>query len=204
MLPGQTLFQSTSRILAGLEPVLKTEQPDMVIVQGDTTTTFCGALAAFYSHVPVGHVEAGLRTGDLRQPFPEEMNRVLTTRLAALHFAPTEGSAENLRREGVPPRAIAVTGNTASMRCCTYAIGLESRAVARSASGRSWIPAKKLIVVTAHRRESFGDGFRAHLRGAGARLAERRRCANRLSGASESRTCRIRCSGIWRGMPISC
>src|SRR5690349_10911977 len=81
MLPGQTLFQSTSRILAGLEPVLKSERPDMVIVQGDTTTTFCGALAAFYQPVPVAHVEAGLRTGDMRQPFPEEMNRVLTSHL---------------------------------------------------------------------------------------------------------------------------
>ena len=82
MLPGQTLFQSTSRILAGLEPVLTAEQPGMVLVQGDTTTTLCGALAAFYQKIPVGHVEAGLRTGDMGQPFPEEMNRVLTTHLA--------------------------------------------------------------------------------------------------------------------------
>ncbi len=98
MLPGQTLFQSTSRILAGLEKVLGAEQPDLVIVQGDTTTTLCGALAGFYSHIPVAHVEAGLRTGDLRQPFPEEMNRVLTTHLASLHFAATEMAAENLRQ----------------------------------------------------------------------------------------------------------
>src|ERR1700680_4051629 len=82
MLPGQTLFQSTSRILAGLEKVLGSDQPELVIVQGDTTTTLCGALAAFYSRVPVAHVEAGMRTGDPRQPFPEEMNRVLTSRLA--------------------------------------------------------------------------------------------------------------------------
>ncbi len=102
MLPGQTLFQSTSRILAGLEPVLREEQPAMVIVQGDTTTTLCGALAAFYSRIPVAHVEAGLRTHDLRQPFPEEMNRVLASRLTALHFAATEKAAENLRAEGVP------------------------------------------------------------------------------------------------------
>lgn len=112
MLPGQTLFQSTSRILAGLEKVLESERPALVIVQGDTTTTFCGALAAFYLHIPVGHVEAGLRTGDLRQPFPEEMNRVLTSHLADLHFAATEKAAENLRREGVNPEAISVTGNT--------------------------------------------------------------------------------------------
>src|SRR6202521_971903 len=111
MLPGQTLFQSTSRIVAGLEPVLDSVRPDMVLVQGDTTTTFCGALAAFYKGVPIGHVEAGLRTWDMSQPFPEEMNRVLTSRLAALHFAPTEKSARNLRNEGIPAAAISVTGN---------------------------------------------------------------------------------------------
>jgi UDP-N-acetylglucosamine 2-epimerase (non-hydrolysing) len=110
MQPGQTLFESTSRILAALENVLKAERPDIVLVQGDTTTTLCGALAAFYSRIAVGHVEAGLRTGDMSQPFPEEMNRVLTGRLAG---------------EGLP------------------ALDLS----------------KKLIVVTAHRRESFGDGF---------------------------------------------
>src|SRR2546425_5732559 len=91
MLPGQTLFQSTSRILAALEGVLRAERPDMVLVQGDTTTTLCGALAAFYAHVPVGHVEAGLRTGDMAQPLPEGMNRVVAGRLAALHFDATKG-----------------------------------------------------------------------------------------------------------------
>src|SRR6266436_4883928 len=103
MLPGQTLFQSTSRILAALEPVLAAERPDMVLVQGDTTTTLCGALGAFYARVPVGHVEAGLRTGDMTQPFPEEMNRVVAGRLADLHFAATSGAACNLRAEGVDP-----------------------------------------------------------------------------------------------------
>src|SRR5580692_2471240 len=112
MLPGHTLFQSTSRILAGLEPVFDTVRPDIAIVQGDTTTTLCGALAAFYSNVPVGHVEAGLRSGDMHQPFPEEMNRVLASRMAARHFAATEWAAENLRREGVPADSILVTGNT--------------------------------------------------------------------------------------------
>src|SRR5580700_5159043 len=112
MLPGQTLFQSTSRILAGLEPVLREVQPAMAIVQGDTTTTLCGALAAFYSRVPVAHVEAGLRTHDLSQPFPEEMNRLLAGRLATLHFAATDKAAENLRSEGVPSDSISVTGNT--------------------------------------------------------------------------------------------
>src|SRR5450631_2402472 len=101
MQPGQTLTQSTARILAQLEPVLAGERPDMVLVQGDTTTTLAGALAAFYQHIPVGHVEAGLRTGDLSQPFPEEMNRVVTSRLATLHFAPTPLAASRLAAEGV-------------------------------------------------------------------------------------------------------
>ena len=158
MLPGQTLFQSTSRILAGLEPVLAAERPGMVIVQGDTTTTFCGALAAFYLHIPVAHVEAGLRTGDLRQPFPEEMNRVLTSRLANLHFAATEKAAGNLRREGVAPCSITVTGNTGIDAVLYVRDGLEQGTLC----GRDWTeldPSKKLIVVTAHRRESFGSGF---------------------------------------------
>ncbi len=101
MLPNQTLFQSTSRILAALEPVMREERPDLVLVQGDTTTTLCGALAAFYARIPVGHVEAGLRTGDMSQPFPEEMNRVLACRLTDLHFAATAGAAQNLQAEGV-------------------------------------------------------------------------------------------------------
>jgi UDP-N-acetylglucosamine 2-epimerase (non-hydrolysing) len=158
MLPGQTLFQSTSRILAGLERVLADERPDMAIVQGDTTTTFCGALAAFYLHIPVSHVEAGLRTGDLRQPFPEEMNRVLTSHLASLHFAATEKAAENLRHEGVTPRAITVTGNTGIDAVLYVRDGLEQGRL----RGRDWAEldrSKKLIVVTAHRRESFGPGF---------------------------------------------
>ena len=112
MAPGQTLFQSTARIVSGLEPVLERERPDMVLVQGDTTTTLCGALAGFYQKAPVGHVEAGLRTGDPEQPFPEEMNRVLTSRLASLHFAATDGNMRNLRAEGVPHFRITVTGNT--------------------------------------------------------------------------------------------
>ena len=158
MLPGQTLFQSTSRILAGLEPVLADERPALVIVQGDTTTTFCGALAAFYLHVPVAHVEAGLRTGDLRQPFPEEMNRVLTSHLASLHFAATEKAAENLRSEGVAPATITVTGNTGIDAVLYVRDGLERGRLQR----RDWPeldPSKKLVVVTAHRRESFGPGF---------------------------------------------
>jgi UDP-N-acetylglucosamine 2-epimerase (non-hydrolysing) len=158
MLPGQTLFQSTSRILAGLERVLAEERPDMAIVQGDTTTTFCGALASFYMHIPLSHVEAGLRTGDLRQPFPEEMNRVLTSHLASLHFAATEQAAENLRREGVAPHAISVTGNTGIDAVLYVRDALEQGKL----PGRDWAEldsSKKLVVVTAHRRESFGSGF---------------------------------------------
>jgi UDP-N-acetylglucosamine 2-epimerase (non-hydrolysing) len=158
MRPGQTLALTAARILAALEPVIQAERPDMVLVQGDTTTTLAGALAAFYQRIPVGHVEAGLRTGDLSQPFPEEMNRIVTTRLAALHFAPTEAAACNLRAEGVSCRRIWVTGNS----------GIDAVLYVRDAlaegrlSGGEWPqldPARKLIVVTAHRRESFGEGF---------------------------------------------
>jgi UDP-N-acetylglucosamine 2-epimerase (non-hydrolysing) len=158
MLPGQTLFQSTARILAGMEPVLDAEKPDMVLVQGDTTTTLCGALAAFYKRIPVGHVEAGLRTFDIYQPFPEEMNRLLATRLASLHFAATEGAARNLRAEGVREDRIAVTGNTGIDAVLHVREGLESGRL----KGGDWPqidPQRKLIVTTAHRRESFGEGF---------------------------------------------
>jgi UDP-N-acetylglucosamine 2-epimerase (non-hydrolysing) len=171
MLPGQTLFQSSSRILAGLEPVLAAETPDMVLVQGDTTTTLCGALAAFYQRVPVGHVEAGLRTGDMRQPFPEEMNRVLTSSLASLHFAATEGAAGNLHAEGVDPQRVSVTGNTGIDAVLHVAGEIEQGRL----DGGQWPQLdnrRKLIVVTAHRRESFGDGFERICR-ALARLAER-------------------------------
>jgi UDP-N-acetylglucosamine 2-epimerase (non-hydrolysing) len=171
MLPGQTLFQSTSRILAGLEPVLRDVQPGMVVVQGDTTTTFCGALAAFYSRVPVAHVEAGLRTHDLSQPFPEEMNRVVASRLTALHFAVTEQSAENLRAEGVAPESISVTGNTGIDAVLYVRDGLEQGTL-QGPDWRDLDASKKLIVVTAHRRESFGDGFERICR-ALAKIADR-------------------------------
>ncbi len=158
MRPSQTLSQSTSRMMAALEPVMKAEAPDMVLVQGDTTTTLCGALAAFYSKVPVGHVEAGLRTWDPWQPFPEEMNRVLTARMADLHFASTPGAARNLESEGVGRQYIHVTGNSGIDAVLHVKRGLEEGTL----QGADWPqvdPSKKLIVVTAHRRESFGDGF---------------------------------------------
>jgi len=171
MLPGQTLFQSTSRILAGLEHVLHQEQPDMVIVQGDTTTTLCGALAAFYVRIPVAHVEAGLRTGNLAQPFPEEANRALTGRIATLHFAATPWAADNLKREGVDPGNIFVTGNT-GIDAVLY---VRDELRAGRLLGNDWPrlnPTRKLILVTAHRRENFGEGFERICR-ALARLARR-------------------------------
>ncbi|MBZ2177637.1 MAG: non-hydrolyzing UDP-N-acetylglucosamine 2-epimerase [Acidobacteriota bacterium] len=162
MQPGQTLFQSTARMMAALEPVLTGAdgwKPEIAFVQGDTTTTLCGALAAFYARVPVGHIEAGLRTGDLAQPFPEEMNRVLTGRLAELHFGATAWAAENLRREGVAEDRIWVTGNTGIDAVLHVKRGLEAGTMSAGVDW-SWLdPARKLIVVTAHRRESFGTGF---------------------------------------------
>jgi UDP-N-acetylglucosamine 2-epimerase (non-hydrolysing) len=171
MQPGQTLAQSTSRIMAGLEGVLKESRPDMVLVQGDTTTTLCGALAAFYHRVPVGHIEAGLRTGDMSQPFPEEMNRVLTTRLAALHFAATTWAAANLHAEGIAGERVSVTGNT-GIDAVLY---VRDRLAEGSLHGPGWPqldPRRKLVVVTAHRRESFGEGF-VRICSALARLAAR-------------------------------
>jgi len=127
-------------------------------VQGDTTTTLCGALAGFYARVPVGHVEAGLRTGDKAEPFPEEMNRVLAGRLADLHFAATAGAARNLIAEGVDPDRITVTGNSGIDVVLYVRDGLASGRLTSVGLPRL-DPSKKLIVVTAHRRESFGEGF---------------------------------------------
>lgn len=159
MRPGQTLSETTARVIAGLEAVLKEAQPDMVLVQGDTTTTLSGALSAFYHRIPVGHVEAGLRTWDPSQPFPEEMNRVLTSRLASLHFAATPWAAENLLREGVSGDRIVVTGNPG----IDAVLWVRQRLELGALEGHAWPeldPARRWIVVTAHRRESFGEGFR--------------------------------------------
>ncbi len=171
MQPGQTLAQTTSRLMGALEPVLKDAAPDMVLVQGDTTTTFCGALAAFYERIPVGHVEAGLRTWDRWQPFPEEMNRLLTSRLATLHFAATPWAAANLSAEGVDPASIFVTGNTG----IDAVLWVRDRLQEGALVGGAWPPldgTRKLILVTAHRRESFGAGLE-RICAALARLAER-------------------------------
>jgi UDP-N-acetylglucosamine 2-epimerase (non-hydrolysing) len=171
MTPGQTLSQSTSRIVAALEPVMAAEKPDIVLVQGDTTTTFCGALAAFYQRIPVGHIEAGLRTWDIDQPFPEEANRLLTGRLSAVHFAATQWAAENLRKEGVPEVNILVTGNTGIDAVLQVAGELAAGRLA-GFSQAALDPVRKLIVVTSHRRESFGAGVENLCQALG-RLADR-------------------------------
>ncbi len=170
MQSGQTLSGTTARLMAALEPVFTETAPALAVVQGDTTTTFCGALSAFYRHVPVAHVEAGLRTGSLQAPFPEEANRTLTTRLAALHFAPAETARTNLLREGVSGDAILVTGNTGIDSVLHVRDALVSGALSGYAGQ---LPAAKhLLLVTAHRRESFGEPL-AQIAGAVARLAER-------------------------------
>ncbi len=156
MTPRQSLHEITTRALAGLREYLEAERPDWVLVQGDTTTTFAAALAAFYARVPVGHVEAGLRTWERYSPFPEEMNRRLTSALATLHFAPTPFGRENLVREGIDARDILVTGNTA-----IDALQLALASPAVRALPAPFRQGSRGILVTAHRRENFGDGIRA-------------------------------------------
>ena len=171
MQPGQALSSLTARILSALEPVFANERPDLVLVQGDTTTTLAAALAAFYHRIEIGHVEAGLRTGDMAQPFPEEMNRVLTTRLAGLHFPPTRRAEASLVREGVPHDRIAVTGNTGIDAVLQVRDWLDSGTL--NVPAWPWLdPSRKLILVTSHRRENFGPGFRSAMQ-ALARLAKR-------------------------------
>lgn len=149
MRPDQDLVTLTARLLVDLSQALKSEAPGVVLAQGDTTTVMTVALACFYLRIPFGHVEAGLRTGDLGNPFPEEMNRVIAGRLARWHFAPTRSAEENLLREGVPPNQIVVTGNT-------VIDALFGVAETQQDIGLELDPAKRLILVTAHRRENFG------------------------------------------------
>jgi len=163
MQPKQTLAGLTSRAITAIDAYLANYEPDIVIVQGDTITTFCAALAAFYRQIPVGHVEAGLRTWKKFSPFPEEINRVLTSRLVDLHFAPTLWAKENLLREGVEENRVFVTGNTV--------IDALHIAVEKIRNNPPVIPSlpkeilngeshKPLVLITGHRRENFGDGFR--------------------------------------------
>ena len=162
MRPNQSLGALTTRSLSAIEDYLTRERPDMVIAQGDTTTVLCASLCAFYHKIPVGHVEAGLRTGNKLSPFPEEMNRVLASRLADLHFAPTETAKQNLTREGIDEKHIHVTGNTV--------IDSLMIAVEKVRQAPPHIPelpvflqsgadGPRIVLVTGHRRENLGDGF---------------------------------------------
>jgi UDP-N-acetylglucosamine 2-epimerase (non-hydrolysing) len=175
MRPAQTLGAFTARAIEALDAFFAEEKPDLALVQGDTTTVFCAALAAFYHQVPLGHVEAGLRTGDLAAPWPEEANRVLTTRLTALHFAPTALSRENLLREGVPAERIFVTGNTVvdALFLAREKVRAALPAVPQLPADRraAWGEAPR-ILITGHRRESFGEAFESICR-AIAELARR-------------------------------
>jgi UDP-N-acetylglucosamine 2-epimerase (non-hydrolysing) len=174
MEPGQSLDRLTARLLTGLGEVMDTERPDRVIVQGDTATAMVGALAAYYRKVPVSHVEAGLRSGDIWQPWPEEVNRRIVAPIADQHFAPTETAAEALRRENIAPATIHVTGNTV----IDALLATQGRLAAdpAMASGLDDIAArfagKRIILVTTHRRENFGEGMENIAR-AIARIADR-------------------------------
>src|SRR5690554_2315276 len=162
MKPGQDLTDVTTGILQGLKDVLSEFKPDIVLVHGDTATTFAATLAAYYQQIPVGHVEAGLRTGNIYSPWPEEGNRKLTGALATLHFAPTATSKNNLLREGIKESSIEITGNTVIDALLQVVAKLDNNQQLQQALRErfSFINAeKKLILVTGHRRESFGGGF---------------------------------------------
>jgi UDP-N-acetylglucosamine 2-epimerase (non-hydrolysing) len=162
--PGQTLAEITTRALTGTHEVLAEERPDAVVVQGDTTTVFAAALAAFYEKIPVAHLEAGLRTGDRFSPYPEEVNRLLATRLAALHLAPTPASKANLLAENVDPGAVVVTGNTvidALLWTVGQGPGLSEPAYGDLALDELDHTGAPVVLVTAHRRESWGAPLRA-------------------------------------------
>ena len=162
MRPGQDLFTITAEILQAIRRVYEVERPDVVLVHGDTTTTFAATLAAFYLRIPVGHVEAGLRTGNLYSPWPEEANRRLTSALAAMHFAPTPTSRDNLLRENVPGERIFVTGNTVIDALLAVRDKLDASAElrARMQAGAAFLRSDaRLLLITGHRRENFGGGF---------------------------------------------
>ncbi len=174
MEPGQTLDRLTARLLTGLGEVMDAESPDLVIVQGDTATAMTGALAAYYRKVPVAHVEAGLRSGDIYHPWPEEVNRRIVAPIAALHLAPTETSAEALRRETIAPATIHVTGNTVidALHWTSAKVATDPSLAAGLDDIAARFAGKRIILVTTHRRENFGDGMTAIARAIG-RIAER-------------------------------
>lgn len=161
MKPGQGLTEITAAVLAGLKPILEEYAPHLMLVHGDTTTTLSASLAAYYQQVAVGHVEAGLRTGDIYSPWPEEVNRKVTGTIARLHFAPTEKSAGNLHAEAVDPASIAITGNTVIDALLDVVGRLEDDPDQSAAFDTEFgiDPNKRIILVTGHRRESFGGGF---------------------------------------------
>lgn len=169
MKPGQDLYDVTSRVLKGMRDVLERSRPDCVLVHGDTTTSTASALAAFYARIPVGHVEAGLRTHNVMSPWPEEMNRQITGRIASLHFAPTDTARENLIKEGIEDSRIAVTGNTVidALRLVVDRIasddalanGLDKMLDDAGYDCRRIRGGRRMVLVTGHRRENFGDGF---------------------------------------------
>ena len=169
MKQGQDLYDVTARVLVGMRDVLKEAQPDVVLVHGDTTTSTAAALAAFYQQIPVGHVEAGLRTHNIYSPWPEEMNRLITGRIATYHFSPTPLSKENLLKENVAEDAITVTGNTVIDALYMVvdkikkdsALSNELAALLKTAGYDTsrLADGKKLVLITGHRRENFGDGF---------------------------------------------
>jgi UDP-N-acetylglucosamine 2-epimerase (non-hydrolysing) len=163
MKPGQDLYDVTSNVLLGMKGVLKQEQPDVVLVHGDTTTTMATSLAAFYQQIPLGHVEAGLRTHDIFSPFPEEVNRQITGRMTAYHFAPTEQARQNLLAEQVADEKIIVTGNTVIdallsvvEKACTVPFSEELMEQLPFLANEE---RQRMVLVTGHRRENFGQGF---------------------------------------------
>jgi len=162
MQPNQSLASLTARTVEGVDRYLADRAPDMVLVQGDTTTSFCASLAAFYRRIPLGHVEAGLRTWDKHSPFPEEINRVLTSRIADLHFAPTQRARGNLLQEGIDAGSITVTGNTV-IDALQIAVDRVRRQPPIVPGLPPWLlgdaPSSRMVLITGHRRENFGAGF---------------------------------------------
>lgn len=158
MRAGQSLAEVTTAILNGLDQILQSENPDLVLVQGDTTTTFTASLAAYYHRIPVGHVEAGLRTSQKYNPFPEEINRRLTTHIGNFHFAPTEIARDNLLREGISPEYIEVTGNTV-IDALFYIREQLAKNPSLATDPLNLTDTRRIILVTAHRREGFGQRF---------------------------------------------
>jgi len=174
MEPGQSLDRLTARLLTGIGETIDVEQPDMVLVQGDTATAMAGALAAYYRRIPVAHVEAGLRSGDIYHPWPEEVNRRIVAPIAQHHFAPTQTAADALIREAIDPTKVHVTGNTVidALHWTRDRIGAEPGLADTVAPVLAKMAGRRIVLVTTHRRENFGDGMAAIARAIG-RIAER-------------------------------